>query len=441
MLLDCSPINITDFAKAYFGNGKRNKEAAIEWLLRLAKANLNDGHLFKLTNSGFENEPIVYTDRLGQWWTGRYIGSLHFEGVSIEIMPRFGMSFIANNIPLNNFIAAEANASISSGDKFIHFLQAMLWLNLLAKAGRHTLPTVRLERKHISTVSRGKIDVRGTVTNRLRDKSNITSISSYKDINNPVTVAIVLAFLEIQRWFPEHNLLHWMPSTIALRLQQMIGATPRHAAKPALKEIKKVRLKSISKGYTALAKLSLDILNNKGVTDSASDSISTTLLLDVAELWELYILAVLKEVHEGEIDVIHGTTKGDLYLLTDLDGKYTLGKLLPDYILSRNGREVAVGDAKYKRLGDQPWMSPKRDDLYQMTAYLSRYSECQIGSLYYPDWGETSRISENNPWKLKSGQLINFISVPIVKSEAVALLRNLDISSNGTLGDIAQLNI
>ncbi len=94
----------------------------------------------------------------------------------------------------------------------------------------------------------------------------------------------------------------------------------------------------------------------------------------------------------------------------------------------RNGEYHSLGDAKYKRLGDKPWISPKRDDIYQMTAYLSRYSECSHANFYYPDWqedGVSSNIESNNPWFLQSGvgQKINFISVPTDKTKAVALLR------------------
>ncbi|SMG66356.1 conserved hypothetical protein [methanotrophic bacterial endosymbiont of Bathymodiolus sp.] len=284
MLEDCSPININEFAATYFGKGRGAHESATKWLTKLSRKQISDSQLFKLAESRFDNEPIVYTDPYGQWWTGRYIGSLHFEGVSVEIYPRFGMKFVANNIPLNNFISVEVNASFKSGEKFIHFLQAMLWLNMLTKAAKHALPTVKLKKQHISPIARGRIDVRGTLKNRIKDQSNIVSISSYKNVNNPVTISIVLAYFEIQRWFPNHNLLNWLPEAIALRLQQMVDATPRHSAIPKTTDVKQARLGSIAKAYVPLTRLSLDILKNKGISERPSDDESCTLLLDVAEL-------------------------------------------------------------------------------------------------------------------------------------------------------------
>jgi 5-methylcytosine-specific restriction enzyme subunit McrC len=337
------------------------------------------------------------------------------------------MEFVAKNIPLNNFIPVNVNSSFISGDKFIHFIQALLWLNQLSKAARHALPTVKIEKEHIAPVARGRIDVRRTIKARAKDSSDMVSISSYKKVNNPVTSVIVLAYLEIKKWFPEHNLMHLMPNVISMRLQQMIDATPRHLSIPTKQAIKKSRLKAITKAYIPLTNLSFDILKNKGIENKKSDDTAQTLLLDVAELWEVYVLDVLREAVPASMSVLHGTYESDSYLLTNREGTRFLGKLLPDYILQQFKQTVFIADAKYKRLGDAPWMSPKRDDLYQMTSYLSKFSECSSGSFYYPDWsGECDEcdVTKKSPWLLKSGQEMNFIALPIDKYQAVLKIQS-----------------
>ncbi len=425
MLKDCSLINMNEFSSANFGRGNGAMECAIQWLQKLSKHTFDEGQLFKFTESVTELEPIVYTDPYGQWWAGRYIGSLSFEGISIEIHPRFGMEFVAKNIPLNNFIPVNVNSSFISGDKFIHFLQALLWLNQLSKAARHALPTVKIEKAHMAPVARGRIDVRSTIKARVKDSSNIVSISSYKKVNNPVTTVIVLAYLEIQKWFPDHNLMHWMSGVVSLRMQQMMDATPRNSSIPTKQAIKKSRLGAIAKAYIPLTRLSFDILKNKGIENKNSDDTNQTLLLDVAELWEVYVLDVLREAVPSSMTVLHGTYESDAYLLTNREGTRSLGKLLPDYLLQQSDQTVSVADAKYKRLGDAPWMSPKRDDLYQMTSYLSKFSECDAGSFYYPDWGDECDVAQQNPWLLNSGQEMNFIALPIDKHQAVLKIQSL----------------
>ena len=340
------------------------------------------------------------------------------------------MEFVAKNIPLNNFIPVDTNSKYMSGHKFIHYLQALLWLNYISKAARHALPTVKQVDEHSSMVVRGRIDVLRTVKHRIKGQPHVASKTQSKQVHNPITTAIVLAFQEIERWFPKNNLMHWLPDTIALRLQQMIAVTPRHSDIPKAHEIKSMRLNSLTKGYKPLVALSMDILKNKGTQKSLEQANNQSLLLDVAELWEIYVLNVLRDAAPVNLDVEHGTYGSEAYLLKSLNRPRQLGKLLPDYIMKQADVVVAVADAKYKRLGDAPWMSPKREDLYQMTAYLSKFSSVLNGSLLYPNWGEDkglSDIEKNNPWALDLGQKINFISLPLVKSEAVVKVKELGL--------------
>jgi 5-methylcytosine-specific restriction enzyme subunit McrC len=429
---DCSVIEFDAFTAKYFGRSKAAPVKADRWLRELSHHEVSHTQLFTL--SGLEqkgaSEPIVYTDSHGQWWTGRYIGSLTFAGVSIEIHPRFGMEFVANNIPLSNFIPVNIDASFVAGHKFIHYLQALLWLNYLTKAARHALPTVKQVDKHSSLMVRGRIDVRGTIGHRIKGQPQVASMTQSKQVHNPVTTAVVLAFQEIERWFPNTNLMHWLPDSIALRLQQMINVTPRHSDIPKPHDIKRIRLNSVTKAYKPLVALSMDILKSKGIQESPEGGNNQSLLLDVAELWEIYVLDVLREAAPITFDVSHGTYESEGHLLKSLDRGRKLGKLLPDYLVKQHNEVVGVADAKYKRLGDAPWMSPKRDDLYQMTAYLSKFSSVLNGSLLYPNWNEgepESDVEKDNPWMLDSGQRINFISLPLVKSEAVEKVKKLDL--------------
>ncbi len=431
-LKDCSPIKLDAFAAKYFGSNQAAQVKADRWLRELSYHEVSNTQLFAL--SGLEqkgaSEPIVYTDSHGQWWAGRYIGSLTFEGVSIEIHPRFGMEFVANNIPLSNFIPVSIDASFVAGHKFIHYLQALLWLNYLSKAARHALPTVKQVNKHSSLVVRGRIDVKGTIGHRIKGLPQVASVTQSKQVHNAITTVVVMAFQEIERWFPNTNLMHWLPDSIALRLQQMINVTPRHSDIPKAHDIKRIRLNSVTKAYKPLVALSMDILKSKGTTESPDGGNNQSLLLDVAELWEIYVLDVLREAAPITLDVSHGTYESEGYLLKSLDRGRKLGKLLPDYLIKQQDEVVGVSDAKYKRLGDAPWMSPKRDDLYQMTAYLSKFSSVLNGSLLYPNWNEDeteSGVEKDNPWVLDSGQQINFISLPLVKSEAVEKVKILGI--------------
>lgn len=434
MLKDCSPINLTLFAKTYFGNKKTDRARAVVWLQQLAINNWSDESYFSFeSDKKRAAEPIVYCEFDGTWWTGRYVGSVTFDGVTVDIKPRFGIQFAMDNMPLVNVIAVDIDRSFGKGGQFVQYLQALLWLSQLVRAARHALPAVKMDESHESLVCRGRIDVRGTIRQRAKASDKVVSINRYKDLVNPVSVAIVLAFKEIKNWFPDHDVMHFLPPTVALRLQQMIGVIKRHSKPPSYTELSKVRLSSLAHGYKSLAVMSLDILKRKGVSEREGTQNNKTLLLDVAELWEFYLLGVLRSVvensHASNIEIDHGTHGDGYHLLSGSDGESLLGRLLPDYLVRDADRILLIADAKYKRLGDAPWQSPKRDDLYQMTAYLNAHPECRHCVLLYPKWDSSklSKVESNNPWVLASGQTISFVTVSPDKVLAVQQLQDLGI--------------
>mgnify|MGYP000745981424 CR=1 FL=1 len=66
------------FAAKYFGSNQAAQVKAERWLRELSSHKASNTPLFVLSNieQRSASEPIVYTDSYGQWWTGRYIGSL-----------------------------------------------------------------------------------------------------------------------------------------------------------------------------------------------------------------------------------------------------------------------------------------------------------------------------------------------------------------------------
>jgi 5-methylcytosine-specific restriction enzyme subunit McrC len=440
MLKDCSCIDLAAFAKVYFGKRKADRTKAEDWLRSIAAHEWSDDNFFSLGGEKkHDPEPVIYADMYGKWWTGRYIGSLTFDGVTIDIQPRFDIQFVMDNMPLMNVVAVDVERDFGKGGQFIHYLQALLWLNQLIEAARHTLPAVKVDVQHESYVCRGRLDVRGTIKQRAKVSDKVVSISRHKELVNPVSIAITLAFQEIQKWFPSHDVMHFLPATVALRLQQLLNAVKRHSKAPTYTELNKVRLTSMARGYKSLAVLSLDLLKRKGVSEKDGEQNNQTLLLDVAEVWECYVLSVLNaaagQVSHVDIEVDHGTYTEGTYLLKGSNGRARLGKLLPDYLIKQAGNTLMIADAKYKRLGDAPWHSPKRDDLYQMTAYMNAHPDCQQGILLYPLWDDkkVSKVEANNPWKLQSGQVIHFVTISSIKENALNKLELLDAFRVGSI--------
>ena len=158
-LQDCSPIEIKEFKKLYADDFK-NENQVVGWLKRLSEylseSSIITSNIFKTSDKYYDPEPVIYTDINGKWWTGRYIGSITFDNVTIEIHPRFGIEFVIQNLKLNNFIITQKAEKLLSGNNFIFILQAFIWCDLVTKAARHSLPTVKKPQEHYSTRRRVK---------------------------------------------------------------------------------------------------------------------------------------------------------------------------------------------------------------------------------------------------------------------------------------------
>lgn len=90
-------------------------------------------------------------------------------------------------------------------------------------------------------------------------------------------------------------------------------------------------------------------------------------------------------------------------------------------------------DAKYKRLHPTTAApnGPQREDLYQVTAYLSRFTQVASpswGALIYPldpEKPTTPAAEQSGPWSLSDGRRVAFITLPHDAGEAVSKMREL----------------
>jgi 5-methylcytosine-specific restriction enzyme subunit McrC len=158
------------------------------------------------------------------------------------------------------------------------------------------------------------------------------------------------------------------------------------------------------------------------------------LLIDVAELWELFLHHCVREAAVG-LSVERGTTSAErtFLLAREADATVGIGKLKPDIIVRDGDTVVAVIDAKYKRLvdfwPDRP-AGVDRSDLYQLAAYLSRFDPDgnAKGMLLYPDDPEQSELStaeSAGPWRTENQSRVRFERIPLAEYEAVEQVRVL----------------
>lgn len=421
---DCSPLT------------PQPNAAEANWLRRLATNVTASDFVIPISGDRDENEPVVYSSWDGTWWAGRYVGSISFEGHSLNIEPRFGMDALRNWLfEATSVVLTQTPGKLREDESFIAQLLASVWAHGLVDAARHGLPALRREVSTKGTTIRGRLDVAASLRMIATGSGQVVSIRSERSLDHAASDAIVAAYVVLRRWLGVPDEM-WLPARAKELLTHLMSVTGSRPRVPTKAELERIRYTPITAGFASIAELSRQIADRRGLAADI-DAIGETkgVLLDVAELWELYVLSVLRKA-SAPLTVAHGTrekltTKKLLY--SDISGQ-GMGTLIPDAILFAGPVTRGVVDAKYKSLhpsANSP-NGPQREDLYQMAAYLGRFHApigmTTWGLLAYPFDPSMPVMPDaelNSPWSLEDGKRIGFATLPHYPADAVAKLRSL----------------
>lgn len=387
-------------------------------------------HVIRLGEAGADDDGedyVVSRDALGRWWTGRYIGDLSLDGRRLEIRPRLGEVVIEEWLgEVLNLVAVPDTATHQHSDSFIARLMGAVWCRAVDQASRHGPPSFRRNHRHEGFYIRGRLDVRATARLRSCGSPHVASVQSFRDLDNDVSRTLVAAERVLTARIG-HD--HWRTprvDEILPGLRSAVGARPRL---PARRALGRIRYTPITRPFKTVADLSWRLAQLQGYSASSEHGKSEGLLIDVAELWELFVVKCLERALPA-LRVEHGThaqAQNGWLLSSVTDDRAGLGRLKPD-VLAHDGPTVAVvADAKYKRLEDRWPDRPQgvdRADLYQLTSYLARYSPKgeALGVLIYPrDDGQQSvaTAEAKGPWTLQAGGRVRFMRLGVHLEEAV----------------------
>ncbi|MEJ7783470.1 MAG: hypothetical protein WKF96_01620 [Solirubrobacteraceae bacterium] len=374
-------------------------------------------------------EPILQRRLDGSWQAGRYIGELRRDGRVLEIRPRLDIATIAAwaGAVLNVRIVPRA-AHQHGTSVLIAELLAATWRAAVVEATRHGLPGLREPRQSQAPYVRGRLDVSKTLRLRAARRPQVASVEHPKIFDNPVSRVLVLADRALDRRLDRRD---WRGARVAEVMPRLRGAAGSRPALPSRRELDRVRYTPMTLPYKRAAELSWQIARNRGLRASATAERTEGVLIDVAELWELFLVHCAKRAF-GARTVTHGThlrETGSL-LQSTTDSSATLGRLYPDIVIGSPDRPAAIVDAKYKPL-DEP-RGVDREDLYQLTSYLSARPATPppLGMLAFttfPGQTEFARAESKGPWQLPAGNAVHFERLPVVEDECVKALRALPL--------------
>ncbi len=415
---------------------RNKKEAGYDeeaWLTRLQQHLRASEHVIRLGDAMSDGDDHVLSrDAAGHWQTGRYIGELSFEGRRLQIFPRLGMDVIGQWLEgALNLVAIPDTSEQRTSESFIALLMAAIWCRQVDVAARHGPPAFRHDVHHEGFYVRGRLDVRRTALLRSRGVPHVASVMRPRELANDVSRTLVAAERVLTQAVG-HN--RWRTPRVREVLPQLypaVGARPRL---PALEDLRRIRYSPITRPFKQAAELSWRIARHEGFGANAEKGTVEGLLLDVAELWELFLLSCVRAA-APTMRVEHGTAGGgEAFLLTSRENDDRgLGRLKPDILAWEGDRLELILDAKYKRLADRWPDRPKgvdRGDLYQLTSYLAGLdTEGEAtGMLLYPRDPSQASVATaelEGPWTLGKGSEVRFERVGLTTSDAVSDLISL----------------
>ncbi|EMN7731571.1 hypothetical protein WB980_004984 [Bacillus cereus] len=145
------------------------------------------------------------------------------------------------------------------------------------------------------------------------------------------------------------------------------------------KQLIRIKLDRTNKRFELPLLLAKQFLMNVTASFSAKNETSFSLLFEMNDLFEKYMTTLIKKLTEHTVHEQHNKYR----LLVKEKNKRDIFQLKPDIVVD-NGTIQIIIDTKWKSLTTGNRSGVKREDLFQMYAYLTRYDRIQTAILLYP---------------------------------------------------------
>ncbi|HAT4261189.1 TPA: McrC family protein [Clostridium perfringens] len=166
-----------------------------------------------------------------------------------------------------------------------------------------------------------------------------------------------------------------------LRISEMIlGEVDERSI--TLNEVNNFSFNRLNKPFEDAFTLGKMIVLGESALGNLGENKVYSILFKMNEIFEIYIGKLLKELlYKETVHIQHSKYK----LLIKEESNRGVFKLIPDIVIEKNGIERVIIDTKWKSVESKfNRHGVKREDLYQMYAYLTRYKNARTVILLYP---------------------------------------------------------
>ncbi|OWV19263.1 McrC family protein [Fibrobacter sp. UWB3] len=387
------------------------------------------------------------------FYTSHYIGNCTINEVSIAIQPRFGDRLF--NYFLGeacNIYLPKGNANYAEGNVGnAYWLIGLLWKAMLERAltSGQIPKEYKTETKNIKTF-KGRLHIQKHIKANLVNQSRFFCTYRKLTMDNIINQTIRYAFSILKE-----KGLGSVLSDLASYDNKLasFGVTCPEIDSRHIDRIKYTKMNFVYKPVMEFSKAIISRHLAESLTNSQKMA-ETAFFVDMAELWEMFLLRVLQKKLDDDYNVYSPNLSAGAFLLEDENRA-----IRPDIIIEKDNRAVMIIDAKYKRyktLGKtskDPY-AVSREDLYQMTTYLYHYGKDNqpiYGLFVSPancDKGENiQNMRQENSFvnmeikKLEHNPLhkIGLVNVEIERASDQAQLEQLEASFAGLINETLKL--
>lgn len=336
-----------------------------------------DELIFRIVPNNTEDRPYSIQ-------TGNYIGTFKHGENQITINSRFGDSFLKRMLNfVNDVYLVDVDTGTGNKDSSLSWIIYYLFIQLLEKSALVGFPKAYTTVKYHEAKLHGQLDVLGYIQRDIPFRGKISSKSREQQLIPEIIDVLAQAITIISKNHP--TLLREIPSLKSFLMQER----SRQRVDQALinKAIQsKALLNPLFVAYRQVLRYSEMIIQQdfKLPKNDANSNKSASYLLNVAELFEIYIRKLLQQnFPDWHVE----SPKLKVY-----QGMFYERHIIPDIVM-RKENNVIIFDTKYKtmnynRNNSYGMGDVDRSDFFQIHTYISYYQNigCHViaGGLIYP---------------------------------------------------------
>jgi len=353
---------------------------------------------YEINNTRVSNSNSVVNQ--ATFYTSHYIGfystKIENKTVNIVLKPRFGDDIFNYLLSYAYGLYLPKGSSSTSDTRNNNlWLIAIMWKATLERTmtKSHIPKEYKKFKKNLSTY-RGKLNISKHIKHNLFDKSkfycNYRKLTMDTVINQTIRYTYELlekkGFGSLLKDIAEYD-----------QMLQSFGVQKKSIK---ISNIQNIRYSKLNIYYKKVMELSSLILKSESKssdkTSTSDDSFSY--FIDIAELWENYLLKLLQK-NLPRYNIYSPNERGGDHLIED-----SFREIRPDIIIEEDGKIIAILDAKYKwynKIGMYTNIegAVSREDLYQMSTYLYYYADYDnniLGLFISPVEGNEIKSLEQN---------------------------------------------